>query len=327
MSISKQTILKNSDHPEANLLGHSSERQISRSDAIAYISHNMNNAIGYIMLWCDLDDYTDKNIKSIMKDFGLYIDQFNEIRDLILLCYREKKFSDLDRYVMNMAVLIDQMNVQINHFCVYVGENEVCKGLMTMISKMNNSIVMLKSITALDSYSQLDHIIRFEPIQLSRLVVDTVQSYKLSSSIEININDYGSALIIDGDIYFLTNMIENLINNSVKILEKYNIGKRKIIEIDIYNDNKNAVIQFKDNGCGFKKDIEDLELFVKNHQDENYESKVRSYGVGLNACIKICKAHGGSIYAANRNDSKGAIFTIQLPLNPDKTDTTSVIVH
>jgi signal transduction histidine kinase len=121
----------------------------------------------------------------------------------------------------------------------------------------------------------------------------------------------------------ITQVISNLINNSIMFMSKEN-GKEHengLISINIektkININKSnssdriinkVIISIKDNGKGIDPEIFPR-LFTK------FTSKsFQGTGLGLYISKNIIEAHGGKIWAENNKDGKGATFYFTLPL-------------
>ncbi|MBU1445886.1 ATP-binding protein [Patescibacteria group bacterium] len=296
---------------------------ISKFDAVSYIIHNMNNVIGCILCWCELGVDVNNDIATSISlaKISACMEDLIGVRSKILSNHEKKDFVEQRDSILHMKSAIKEA---VYNFGM-IGENrEMYEDIQKKVSRLVNESERLSSIILLNQFES-GSIMEFQSVQLNDLIENIIQNYNLPSYIQININNLDPSLTVDGDPYFLTNMIENLLNNSVKILDKHNIGESKIIDIDVLKDRGNAIIQFKDNGCGFgEKNINSL--FERNITDGD-SCRISSHGVGLYACLKVCKAHGGMISAANRKDSNGAIFTIKLPLNTDNTDARSAIIH
>jgi signal transduction histidine kinase len=178
--------------------------------------------------------------------------------------------------------------------------------------------------------SQLDNnllILNKEPLDLKDTIQKLVTTYQNqnmpSNSYKSNIKtnsvaqrdkhvidfDYSnyppSSKNVKGDETYLTQVLNNLIDNAIEFTQ--NEGKVKIkIYKDIYEDK--VIVTISDNGYGIHPDILPL-LFTK------YVKKSKG-GAGLSLYIskKIIEAHGGEIWAKNNEDGKGATFGFSLPL-------------
>ena len=104
-------------------------------------------------------------------------------------------------------------------------------------------------------------------------------------------------------------IIMNLLSNAVN-----HVPQGGLIEIVVEQQDKDVIIQIKDNGKGI--DPEDLpNLFERFYQSKH--SKTGAAGIGLALVQKIVELHNGTIEASSIKD-KETVFTIHLPVNEDK---------
>ena len=115
----------------------------------------------------------------------------------------------------------------------------------------------------------------------------------------------------------LVQVIMNILNNSKDVLEELKSDKKRLIFVDIYKNEENAVIKIKDNGGGIPTEI------IGKIFEPYFTTKEQSEGtgIGLYMTYEILVKHlNGSIKAENieynHNDEiyKCAQFTITLPL-------------
>ncbi len=114
----------------------------------------------------------------------------------------------------------------------------------------------------------------------------------------------------------LTQVIMNILNNAKDILETTQ-NQRLLIFVNIYKDEKNAIIKIKDNGGGIPKDIIDNifePYFTTKH-------KAQGTGIGLYMCEEMITKHmNGTLncenleYTYENINYTGACFTISLPI-------------
>lgn len=96
-----------------------------------------------------------------------------------------------------------------------------------------------------------------------------------------------------------------IINNALDELSKIEDYEKRVLNINIQEDNKNIIVYFEDNAGGINEEILDtiFEPFVS--------SKTHSgMGVGLNISKKIIEQQNGEIIAYNKNN--GAVFEVRL---------------
>jgi len=104
-------------------------------------------------------------------------------------------------------------------------------------------------------------------------------------------------------------LFTNLIKNSVESINEAQIKDGKII-ININEDNNNLIVNFIDNGPGFKINK------INKNLEPYYTTKAKGSGLGLSIVSKIIFEHGGHIYFSNNTKQKGAVinFTISKKL-------------
>ncbi|MDQ4073291.1 MAG: HAMP domain-containing histidine kinase [Thermoproteota archaeon] len=156
-----------------------------------------------------------------------------------------------------------------------------------------------------------------EKFSMTRLILSMIQEYKNTldkdKRIEFEYKNEEIDIEIYGDRTRLSQLISNLINNSVKFIPK--AGKITISiekKIDNNDGNKNneiVIISVKDTGIGIDNEILPrlFEKFVSN--------SFQGTGLGLYISRKIIEAHGGRIWAQNNNDGRGATFSFSLAIN------------
>jgi signal transduction histidine kinase len=97
-------------------------------------------------------------------------------------------------------------------------------------------------------------------------------------------------IFVHADMERITQVISNLINNSLKFTKS---GK---ISVTSEKKDGHAIVSVKDTGTGIEPEIMP-KLFSKF------------------ICKSIIEAHGGKIWAENNSDGKGARFAFSLPIN------------
>ncbi len=124
------------------------------------------------------------------------------------------------------------------------------------------------------------------------------------NNIEI-IRDYNLPITCLTDKTRLSQVIINLINNAIDATEE--ISKREI-RINMENTGTALLIHFTDNGIGI--DLMQLEKLFSY----GFTTKKSGHGYGLYSSFKQLKEIGGELKASSDGKTKGATFTISLPL-------------
>jgi two-component system sensor histidine kinase VicK len=113
------------------------------------------------------------------------------------------------------------------------------------------------------------------------------------------------SILVDADRGRISQVVSNLLSNAIKFTEEGSV----IVTTEINdNDNKNAIIvRVKDSGVGI--DCEILPKLFAKFVSKSFQGT----GLGLFISKSIIEAHGGTIWAENNSDGKGATFSFTLP--------------
>ena len=128
--------------------------------------------------------------------------------------------------------------------------------------------------------------------------------------IEVTVPEEVIMVPMDGSL--IEQVLINLFDNAVKFA-----SKGSLIEVKVYENNKNVIFEVIDNGMGISEEIlpHIFERFFTNG-DKISDSR-RGVGLGLAICKSIVEAHGGAISAYNK-ERGGAIFRFNIPKGDEK---------
>ena len=158
-----------------------------------------------------------------------------------------------------------------------------------------------------------------EHFKIGEIILKVIEAYKNEAATKnikfecLFYDAYEEDVIIYADKNRISQVITNLINNSIKFIPKEE-DEEGIISISVNrrkNDDKDkiVIVMIKDNGTGIDDHVFP-KLFTK------FVSKsFQGTGLGLYICKSIVEAHGGKIWVKNNEDTKGATFSFSLPLD------------
>jgi len=151
------------------------------------------------------------------------------------------------------------------------------------------------------------------PIHLHEVIEDVVGNFILQledkkGKAELSLD--ASDDLIDADEVHLSNLVNNLIDNSIKYSKD---SVPPDIRIATSSDDKKITLRLEDNGIGMSKETVKriFEKFYRAHTGNIHN--VKGFGLGLSYVKTMVEAHGGSI----KVDSvlgKGSVFNIEIPL-------------
>ena len=150
-----------------------------------------------------------------------------------------------------------------------------------------------------------------ERFDLNDLILNVVQDYRYQIKKDDNTTlIYESKkdinFIVEADIYRITQVISNLLDNSIKFIKEGTVS----ITLDKKKEDsrQEVLVSVKDGGLGIHSDILPT-LFSK------FSTKAeKGIGLGLFISKNIVEAHSGKIWGENNIDEKGGFsFTLPLP--------------
>lgn len=148
-----------------------------------------------------------------------------------------------------------------------------------------------------------------EELNISELITTVVRSSvlnyeKLAGAIEFDIPE--EAIIIKADKLHLTNILHNILDNSLKYCTE-----KPIVNINLFQKNNTIYLTIKDNGIGINK----------KHQSQIFDKffrvptgnvhTVKGFGLGLFYVKRVIDQHGWKLSIVSE-ENKGTEFTIKM---------------
>lgn len=142
-------------------------------------------------------------------------------------------------------------------------------------------------------------------------ITDDVRSVAMKKGLVLLFrNKLNSKGVVNADIGKVTQIIHNLINNSIKYTPKGSITV--LLRDDLTA--KKLYVDVIDTGIGMSQETMDR-IFEKFERADNANSvNTSGTGLGLFVALKMAHAMKGDITVASDGDGKGSIFTLELPL-------------
>lgn len=242
---------------------------------------------------------------------------------IILLVYvysiytiiQQKKYSELQRdFINNMTHEFKTPLSSILLASGYLNKQEVIKkddklGKYTEIiinqsKKLNSHIEQILNIAKSDSAPMEMQKTRLAVVPILKDVIENMQLRHKDLQVTIDGNE---DTIIEADEFHFTNIIYNLLDNSVKYCDT-----KPRINISITEGKNQLRLDFTDNGIGAASKNLNF-IFDKFYRIPSVKSnEVNGFGLGLYYVKKICTQHNWKIFAAN-NPEKGLTISIVIP--------------
>jgi signal transduction histidine kinase len=154
-----------------------------------------------------------------------------------------------------------------------------------------------------NSYIEL----KIESINLANVVDGVSEKLQLVSDKKVEIKTQFDVPIVKADKLHLTNILNNLMENSMKYS-----GDKVQITVSSWVDENNLFIAVEDNGIGIERKYQEklFEKFYRIPIGNRYN--VKGFGLGLFYVKEMVEKHGGTVDVKSQ-PNKGSIFTLKIP--------------
>ena len=194
----------------------------------------------------------------------------------------------------------------------------VCKGYLDMMNVHDNTqvekyIPIIKSeierlLSLLQDFllinkSNLD----LDIMDFNMLIEDTINKLDpllKENNIDLNLSLIDDEIFVNGDYNRLSQVLINIIKNSIEAIDNNKKGK---INISTKVKNNTYYLLVEDNGIGMNKDV------LSKMKDPFYTTKKRGSGLGVSLIYEIIEAHNGKVEYSSEY-GKGTKVSIQIPI-------------
>lgn len=186
--------------------------------------------------------------------------------------------------------------------------NDVYRAGQRMLSLVNDLLDLSKIERGIEPIQPQRLDLRPLALEVVRELVPQLTARQLQLDAQLGNED----LMLMADPLRLQQLLRNLLANAIRFSP---VGER--IELSARLDGPHSIrVEVADRGPGIPPDeLEGVfEAFVQSSATKNAAGGT---GLGLAICRRIAKAHGGRIWAANR-DGGGAVLTLVLPASPQE---------
>lgn len=211
---------------------------------------------------------------------------------------------DLKHPLMPLINLIPLIEKEDN----YTNKKEIFEILNRNVNYLRNLVVKTVELASLNS-SKIK--LNFENTNLLEEINKVIMKNKfLFEEKKINLNNNISKdIYVIADKLRLEELIENLLNNSVKYSKETGNG---MITIDASDDKDSVLVKVKDNGMGMTQ-VQLDRIFDEFYKADPSRHDFSSSGLGMSICKRIVEKHGGRIWAESEGIGKGSVFYFTLP--------------
>ena len=149
---------------------------------------------------------------------------------------------------------------------------------------------------------------KFEDSDIVKFVSAMVEDYKViakNKGLELTFDSVKPSIMIKMDVVRIRQVIQNLIDNSIKYTEK------GFVKVTVKDEGEKVLISVLDSGRGMSKEFQ-VKLFQQYLRDEQNKGKIEGTGIGLYIAKQIVTGHKGEIWATSEGEGKGSQFYVRL---------------
>lgn len=238
----------------------------------------------------------DKMSGQIIEQKDHISSQFEEEKQLILKCNDE--IAELKKERETLLVDKEKLSAKCTDAEKRIEE------LTISLDEKNASLEKAPEVSNLNHLlPQNENPVNLNIIECANRVIDEMTPYSKKSGIQLLISSASDALTVRADASFMRILFRNIIDNSIKYM-----NRNGSLIITISNIADDLFIVLKDNGDGLPS-VETSRIFELNYQGSN---RISGNGLGLTQAKAIVEYYGGTIYAKS-DAGKGMGIYIQLP--------------
>jgi signal transduction histidine kinase len=143
--------------------------------------------------------------------------------------------------------------------------------------------------------------------------IDTARPAAEAKTIALHWHCDAAALVVDGDVDRLRQVVHNLLVNAIKFTPE---GGHVMVRLD--GDGGEIALSVEDSGIGIEPEFLPY-VFERFAQATPGTTRTRrGLGLGLAIVRHIVEMHGGAVGATSPGPGKGSTFTVRLPVPGDK---------
>ncbi len=270
---------------------------ITSSDDVGTLAATFNSMVERIQNW-------HEELESEVNARTTELTQLNE--------ELEAKNAELERFTYTVSHDLKNPLITIKGFLGYLRQ-DIAAGKQDRIesdlARISGAVDKMRRL--LDELLELSRIGRLvnttEQVEFKKLVAEAVETVRGRIDARGITVEIGEDLpVVRGDRSRLSEVIENLLSNSVKFMGDQPDPR---IRVDARQDDGEIVLYVADNGSGIDRRYHEkiFGLF------ERLNRQVEGTGIGLAIVKRIVETHGGRVWVKSEGEGKGSTFCFTLP--------------
>lgn len=187
-------------------------------------------------------------------------------------------------------------------------QTEIIKTISKSHETMTRLVNDLLDVARIDQGKLMLNKEKVDILKIVESVVDNNKVLAKASNVEVTVVKPDNPTDVLGDKKRIAVVIDNLVSNAVKYIEK-----KGFVKIKIENDKKNNIVSVKDNGVGISEDQQNkvFQKFFRSNNATRYQTE--GTGLGLYISKNIIEQLGGKMWFKSI-EGIGSEFYFSLPI-------------
>jgi len=246
-------------------------------------------------------------------------------QNLILAKERAEEMSRIkSNFLAQMSHELRTPMVSIIGFSDLLKENLKEKYLIDFVDRINkgskrllNTLNQLLDLSVIEAKKLKIKFTTFNIVKEIKDIISFFENSAKSKGLELKFETEFQSLLVHLDLSILTQILNNLINNSIKYTES---GYIKVtLKLDEKEKKKFICITIEDTGIGIPKDKEEIIWDSFRQVSEGHTRTFEGVGLGLTITRNLVDALGGKIFLKESTVGKGSTFVVLLPYFEKRT--------
>lgn len=189
----------------------------------------------------------------------------------------------------------------------FINEEKYAQIIHAENTKLSSQIERVLYLSRMESN---EFVLKKEPINFNKLLEEVSDNFQLilqENAGELIYNLPQNDIVIQGDYYHLSNVVNNLIDNAIKYC-----NEAPIIILTLSEEKNLIKLNIKDNGIGISPKDQD-HIFEKFQRVNTGNIRIaKGFGLGLSYVKKVIELHKGSINVQS-DLNRGSEFQLLIP--------------
>ena len=253
------------------------------------------------LAWENQDELGD-----LIKDYNAMIKEIDESTELLATTQRDIAWREMAKQIAHeIKNPLTPMKLSIQHLQYAIqSDRSDFKSLVervsaTLIEQIDNLAGIASEFTNFAKLPQAEN----EKTILNEIVSSVHDLFRKRDDMDINLYVPIDEIYVFADKNHLIRILNNLLNNAIQSIPTDRRGK---IDIELYKEDKYAIIKVTDNGTGIPDNMRD-KVF-----SPNFTTKSSGTGLGLAIASNMAETFNAKIYFESME--VGTAFYLQIPL-------------